>query len=206
MPCFTLFFSSFFTFQISTCAHYTEGWRSVSKQLAAPLDALAVRVEKEREGVRRERAELRSRWGLLPTLVAGMACRATASQFATARADAAAEALLRQLGEEEDARDAGERRVGREAAAAAAARVAAAAASAAAAAAAATASHAAAAEEAADTTAVGIEAMRIGEDGGGGGGGEVSSVWWTGVGEPVSHDNKTFNGGGSTWADVLRPK
>jgi hypothetical protein len=76
--------------------HGPAGWRG----LAAPLDALAARVEKERAAVVRERAALRSRWGALPTLAVGMACRAAARAFAAARADAAAEALL---GEEEAA-------------------------------------------------------------------------------------------------------
>jgi|AntAceMinimDraft_5_1070358.scaffolds.fasta_scaffold04064_2 uncharacterized membrane protein YgcG len=73
--------------------HGATGWRRISS-LAAPLDALAARAARERAAVARERVALRSRWGALPALAAGVACQAVARAFAAARADDAAEALL----------------------------------------------------------------------------------------------------------------
>jgi len=69
---------------------HLRGWRTT--QLAAPLDALAARAAKERAAVVAERAALRHRWGALPTLAVGAACRAATVAFAAARADAAAAA------------------------------------------------------------------------------------------------------------------
>ena len=86
------------------------GWRHVAPELAAPLDALTSRVERERADVARERVALRARWMNAPTFVAGLVCRRAVDAFFAARADAAAEALLR----EEHGRGVGElaRRLG----------------------------------------------------------------------------------------------